>query len=177
MEEWKDVKGYEGKYQVSNLGNVRSLNYRNTGEIRILKPRKNKEGYFDVKLSDEHRGVKTYRVHRLVAEAFIPNPNNHPCVNHIDETRDNNNLDNLEWCTFKHNSNHGTLPQRLRKKNCKKIRCVNTGEIFDGTKEAGEWANVHFSAISKVTTGVHRTAGKHPQTGEPLKWELIEMEV
>ena len=83
-EEWKDIKGYEGLYQVSNLGRVKSLNYRRTGNEKILSLRKHKNGYVYIGLSKNGK-TKHLRVHRLVAETFISNPNNYLEVNHKDE--------------------------------------------------------------------------------------------
>lgn len=112
MEEiWKDIEGYEGKYQVSNLGRVRSLNYNHTGEIKLLKQYTNKKGYKQVELSKNGKG-KNYLVHRLVTIAFIPNPNNLPIINHKDENPSNNNVNNLEWCTYEYNVNYGTAIKR-----------------------------------------------------------------
>lgn len=123
MEIWKDIKGYENQYQVSNLGRVRSLDrigkngYSYKG--KILKPRPNKRGYIKANLSG-----KIYAVHRLVAQAFIPNPNNYPVVNHKDENKQNNMIwinkdgsidyekSNLEWCTQEYNINYGTANKR-----------------------------------------------------------------
>lgn len=103
-ETWKDVKGYEGQYQVSNLGHVRSLKF---GKVRFLKPRRRKDGYLTVNLCRNSK-ERNVRIHRLVAEAFIPNPSNFPVINHKDENRTNNVVDNLEWCTQKYNVNYGT---------------------------------------------------------------------
>ena len=104
MEEiWKDIEGYEGIYQVSNLGNVRSLNYKNTGETRILKTRINRCGYICVCLG---RKRKDFKVHRLVAIAFIPNPENKPCVDHINAIRTDNRVENLRWVTHEENMNN-----------------------------------------------------------------------
>lgn len=111
---WKDIKGYEGRYQVSNLGNVKSLNYSHTGKEKTMKLCKDKSGYLNVKLFIDGKH-KIYKVHRLVAEAFIPNLKNEPQVNHIDENKSNNNVYNLEWCTARYNSNFGTRKERLRK--------------------------------------------------------------
>ena len=112
MEEiWKDIEGYEGKYQASNLGNVRSLNYRKTGELKLLKQSADKKGYKRVRLYKNGKG-KTHRVHRLVAIAFLPNPNNYKEVNHKDECKSNNNMNNLEWCTREYNINYGTAMKR-----------------------------------------------------------------
>lgn len=112
MEEiWKDIKGYEGKYQVSNLGNVKSLNYNNTGKERILIPGKQTSGYLCVVLSKN--GIhKTFTIHRLIAQTFINNTQNLPEVNHIDEDKTNNRVDNLDWCTAEYNNNFGTRNER-----------------------------------------------------------------
>ena len=112
MEEiWKDIQGYEGKYQVSNLGRVKSLNYKNYEKERILKYGINTQGYLIVCLC-VNKQRKIFAVHRLVSQAFIDNPNNLPQVNHIDENKHNNCVDNLEWCDSKYNNNYGTRMQR-----------------------------------------------------------------
>lgn len=117
---WKDIKGYEGIYQVSNLGRVKSLpRFHKTkngyySKVKILTPIKNDRGYLLVGLSKEWKKQKIF-VHRLVAEAFIPNPNNLPQVNHINEfEKDNNCVENLEWCSCKYNCNYGTRNSRIR---------------------------------------------------------------
>lgn len=118
-EEWKDIKGYEGIYQVSNLGKVRSLPGKSKTRCykgKELKLTVTSIGYLSVSLSR-----KTYKVHRLVAETFIINKNNYPCVNHIDEDKTNNNVNNLEWCTYKQNNNHGTRNMRISQNEGRKI--------------------------------------------------------
>lgn len=113
-EVWRDIPGYEGLYQVSNIGNIRSLNYMKTGKVKRLKPSIDKRGYKRVSFS--HKGkCKCYLVHRLVAQAFIPNPNNLPHVNHKDENPSNNCVWNLEWCTREYNMNYGTINERISK--------------------------------------------------------------
>lgn len=115
MEEiWKDIKEYEQLYQISSHGNVKSLNYRNSGKSQILKNHIMKNGYQQIKLCKQQPN-KRYYIHRLVAEAFIPNPNNLPCVNHKDENPSNNHVDNLEWCTYEYNNNYGTVKERISK--------------------------------------------------------------
>lgn len=99
---WKDIAGYEGLYQVSNLGNVRSMNYRGHGITKNLVPKCNNAGRLWVELRKNGSG-KCLLVHRLVAMAFIPNPNNYPQINHIDENPKNNRVENLEWCTALYN--------------------------------------------------------------------------
>lgn len=99
---WKDIVGFEGKYQISNLGNVRSLNYRNSGYARNLTPKTNCKGYNWVILYNG-KIKKPVLIHRLVAKAFIDNPNGYPIINHKDEIKTNNVADNLEWCTLSYN--------------------------------------------------------------------------
>lgn len=109
FEEWRDIKSYEGIYQVSNLGRVRSLNYRRTGKKKIIQPIILASGYVVVNLYKNNKHSMQY-IHRLVAEAFIVNKSNE--VNHIDEDKSNNNANNLEWCTREYNMNHGTIKER-----------------------------------------------------------------
>ena len=133
-EEWRDITGYEGLYQVSNLGRVRSLDrYKNQvsksknvysafcpGRILRQSYRSKTSKYLRVSLYHlAGDGVKScgasYLVHILVAQAFIPNPNNLPCVNHKDEDKTNNCVDNLEWCTHKYNCNYGNRNIKISK--------------------------------------------------------------
>lgn len=103
MEEtWKDIPGYEGLYRVSNYGNVLSLNYRLCGYSKQIAPKCNSKGYLWVLLYGKGKG-KPMLIHRLVALAFLPNPNNYPQINHKDENPKNNHLSNLEWCTASYN--------------------------------------------------------------------------
>lgn len=112
MEEiWKNIKGYPN-YMVSNLGRVKSLNYNHTGIEKIMKPSVSKRGYLLICLR-KNRKVKYFKVHRLVAEAFIKNPNNYPQVNHKNEIKDDNRVENLEYCDAKYNSNYGTRNKRV----------------------------------------------------------------
>lgn len=124
MEEWKDIQDYKGIYQVSNLGRVKRLAYeiknpspRANGSIlkfkeHLLTPRIITHGYLSVMLYK--KGIpKNFKIHRLVAQHFIPNPKDLPEVNHKDEDKTNNNVENLEWCTHRYNSRYGTRPARI----------------------------------------------------------------
>ena len=114
---WKDVKGYENLYQVSNDGLVRTSH---KGLWEILLAGRTKHGYYNVLLYKDGKR-KNERVHRLVASAFIPNPNNYPYINHKDENPSNNHVDNLEWCTAEYNINYGTCKERIADSNSKPI--------------------------------------------------------
>ena len=122
IEIWKDYKDYEGLYQASNLGIMRSLDRwvsSKNGSMqfikgRILKLLNHNAGYLSANLWKNNK-VKTYLVHRIIAEVFLPNPNNYKEVNHKDEDKTNNIVENLEWCDAKYNSNYGTRNERLSK--------------------------------------------------------------
>ena len=109
-EEWRWIKGYEGLYQVSNLGRVKSI-YK---KEHLFKPYKNKKGYLIVCLT-KNKKSKILRVHRLVAQAFLPNPHNYKEINHKDENKENNYLENLEWCDRKYNCNWGKRNKKISK--------------------------------------------------------------
>ena len=182
---WKDIDGYEGLYQVSNLGRVKSLNYHRTGKERIMKPKKDSKGYLQVLLCKESK-VKHYFVHRLVAVAFVDNPQNLPIINHIDENPKNNNANNLEWCTQKYNINYGTrnkkASEKLRgrklseehkekiaekmKNNPKKIKPIIgiskvSGLIleFPSLKEASRQTGINQGHICECCNGKRKSAG------------------
>ena len=131
---WKDIQGYEGIYQVSSHGRVRSLDRivvrpNGNGDYfakgKIIYVVLTKWGYNEVHLHKDNK-TKIYKVHRLVAQTFIENPNNLPCVNHIDENKTNNNVNNLEWCTYKYNNNYGTKKKRQGEKIKMKIILIAT---------------------------------------------------
>lgn len=117
-EEWRDVVGYEGRYQISSMGRLKSLERKDclgrTVKERILKPRTNRGGYLKVGLRAGGK-QKMFLVHRLVCEAFHENPDNKPQVNHLNEIKTDNRASNLEWCTRKKNINHGTRNERVAK--------------------------------------------------------------
>ena len=185
-EVWKDVAEYEGFYQVSNKGNVRSVERRDSRGHRrggrILKPTYDTDGYLRVTLCKNGKH-KTKKVHRLVAEAFIPNPESLPHVNHIDEIKDNNELSNLEYCTHKYNMNYGTLIERTAQALSKKVKATNikTGEVltFNSAKEA-ERKGYNASVVSMACRGVYKAStGKLVGDGctyKGLRWSYKMVE-
>ena len=163
-EVWRDVAGYEGLYQVSNKGNVysveRKVRGRKWGGI-TLNPIYDKGGYTTVNLYKNSKS-KAKKIHRLVAEAFIPNENNYLEINHKDENKTNNHVENLEWCTRGHNNNHGTRIERVVQKQSKKVRAVNveTGEVltFSSTNEAGR-KGYSQSGVASACRGDYNRGG------------------
>ena len=114
MEEevWKPIKDYEGLYEVSNLGRVKTLNYRGTGKGKILKNIECSNGYLTVGLTKNGKR-KLFTVHRLVAEAFIPNPEGKPCIDHINTIKNDNRIENLRWVTHEENSNNSLTKKKM----------------------------------------------------------------
>lgn len=192
MEIWKDIKGYEGLYQASNMGNIRSLNYGRTGKIKALRPRPDKDGYSTVSLC-KNKSVKNCKVHRLIAQTFIDNPDNKPEVNHIDCNKANNCISNLEWTTRKENQRHAwnnglcetareavkqnvsLATEAARTVNEKPVKCITTGKIYNSIAEAQRQTGVLQSNISRCCKGKSKSAGKS-QTGEKLIWQYAEEE-
>ena len=181
-EQWKtavyDGRVYEGLYKVSNLGRILSLNYRNTGKAELMNPGEDKDGYLVVYLSKNGED-KMCRVHRIVAETFLPNPENKPQVNHKDEDKTNNfvflNEDgsvdkeksNLEWSTPKENSNHGTRNERIVKANTngkcsKKVLQFTLDDEFirewPSTKEIERQLGFDNSAVGRCCNGKQKSA-------------------
>lgn len=159
-EVWKDIKGYEGRYQVSNLGRVRSLKFKSHTKFSkagVLTAMKDGLGYMCVNLSR-----KTFKVHRLVADAFIENPNNFKCVNHKDEDKTNNKAENLEWCSHKYNNNYGTRNARISQNGGRKIAQYSlNGELiktWNSAAEAARHYKVKRTTISGCCAGRQHTS-------------------
>ena len=151
MEVWKPVKGYEERYQVSNLGNVKSLNYHRENRESLLTQCKDSYGYLVVLLYKNGKR-KTCAVHRLVAEAFLRNECDLPSINHKDENKENNHADNLEYCSVAYNNLYS-----------KKVpvaqydRSGNFIKRWDSIKEASEGTHTQASNIGACCRGYGRT--------------------
>lgn len=175
MEQWKEIKGYEGRYEVSNYGNVRSFlfyspkrkEYLLRKQPRLLRQNNTHDGYKRVALSKEGK-MKHITVHRLVAMAFIPNPDNAPAVNHKDEDITNNHVSNLEWCTNKYNSNYGTLRDRIKNRLsanhhlAKQVVQMSLDgkdiETFPSTREAARHFGIRSECITRCCQGKYKQA-------------------
>ena len=169
METWKSIEGYEGLYEVSDQGRVRSLDRMveliDKGTLcksfrpgKILSSCLVGEGYYNVNLYKNGKG-KHHLVHRLVANAFIPNPNILPEVNHKDETKTNNCIDNLEWCSSQYNGAYGIRPNKYktRVKQLDLNRCLI--HVFDSVADAAKEIGRHYTSIS------HAIKKGHPVNG------------
>lgn len=169
MEVWKDISGYEGYYQISNLGKIRSLDrYANVcgGGKRLvkgrnLKPAKCTNGYYEIHLHCKGER-KVLLLHRAVAETFLDNPMNYPEVNHKDEDPANNRADNLEWCTSKYNANYGTRNERMMiGRETKPVIQYNKNGIFvkrwDCMMDACREYNADISSMIRVCKGKQKT--------------------
>ena len=166
---WKDIPGYEGCYQVSSYGNVRSLERPYTICSKTIISTKSKilkqgivKGYYNVELNVNGVAKKIF-VHRLVALAFIPNINNLPCINHKDENPLNNRMENLEWCTIEYNLKYGTRQERISKNRKRKVlQYSSEGEYiaeYDEAIDAENATGIKRQNISKVILGKRHTAG------------------
>lgn len=154
---WKDVVGYEGLYQVSNLGRVKSVR-KNT----VMSTPKNKTDCY-LRVNLKRNGTQKQRlVHRLVAIAFIDNPNNLPFINHKNEHKWDNRVENLEWCDKSYNVHYGTCIARISHALSKPILCVELGIVFDNAVKATEYLGMSKGSA----THINRCAnGKEKQSG------------
>lgn len=161
---WLPVVGYEGFYEVSSTGKVKSVErfvYGGRVNQRVVREKEmavyeDHHGYLRVNLNRDNR-FKGKFVHRLVAEAFIKNPSNYPIVNHMDGNKKNNNVNNLEWCTYKYNTHHAI--ENGLTQNGRKVMNVDTGIIYANEKEASRQTGISRQAISK--SAIHGKGRTH----------------
>jgi len=158
---YKPILGYEDRYLIYDNGQVWSLLNN-----KFLKQQKTYDGYLMVDLCKNGLDKKI-KIHRLVAQAFIPNPNNYSQINHIDENKTNNNVNNLEWCTASYNNNYGEHNIKLAHTKGKKIRCIETNTIYWSFAEAERQTGIFKSSIYRVCAGKQMTAGKY-------HWEYVD---
>lgn len=166
MEQWKEIEGFEGRYEVSDEGNVRSL----LGiEPKLMKPGMHNSGYLYVILSVGDGTSKNVLVHRLVAEAFVPNPENKPDVNHKDGNKQNPCAYNLEWVTKSENMYHA-YSSGIRDKNCtegavnanrRKVKCVETGQEFRSMADADRFLGCSLGQVSNIVDTARAIYGYH----------------
>lgn len=157
-EKWRPIVGYEGLYEVSNLGRVR--------RVRIIEPAKKKHGYMQISLVDRNGVRKSFRLHRIVASAFVPNPDSKPQVNHIDENPENNRADNLEWATAEENTNYGSRTARAAAKNGSKTPVLQIDPVtlkviaeYPGQSAAARATGISASCINACLRGKQKHAG------------------
>ena len=152
---WKDCKGYEGKYQVSNMGRVWSVRSQ-----KCMTAHSDKDGYLNLILVAKNGKRKNEKVHRLVALAFLDNPQSFPQVNHKDENRANNSVDNLEWCSNLYNVTYSKG---------KTVRCIELNKVFPSSEAAGRELGVSGSNIRKCLSGSRKTAAGYHWEYEPCR--------
>ena len=157
VETFVKIEGFEN-YEVSNLGKVRNIK-----SGRILKPVLGRGGYLKHGLSG-HNKRKFLLLHRIIAIAFIDNPEENPCVNHIDENKTNNDLSNLEWCTVRENNIHGTRTKRGAEKRSKKVIQLDLNDNvlneFESMEQAEQETGIDASSISRCCNGKRKSAGR-----------------
>lgn len=152
-EEFRWVKGFENLYEVSNYGRV----YSHYKGGKFLKGRPQREGYLQVALYKDGKG-KNYSVHRLVGEAFIPNPFDLPEINHLNEVKTDNRVENLQWCLSIENVNYGTRNERMAMKRGRKVRCIETGEVYYSSRKAERELGLYSGAVARCCNGEFKQA-------------------
>lgn len=172
IEEWKQIEGFP-KYFVSNLGNIKNIDYMHTGKEHLISQRETQNGYMLASLYSKDKRLHR-SVHRLVAEAFLPNPDNLPQVNHKDENKKNNCVDNLEWCTASYNTRYN---DGMTKRISKRSRCDWKGRSlvpvyqysrdnvfikrWDSIEEAAKALNINQSGICHCLSGKYAHSGNY----------------
>ena len=162
-------KDYGDFYLVSNTGEIKGVK---TGKIRS-KNLTDRDYYFVSGSLGSRESKITFKVHKAVAETFIPNPNNLPQVNHKDGNKLNNFISNLEWCTNQENTQHAIdLGLKTYDHQKKQIICLNNKMVFDSIVSAAQWCNTTKSNLMHCLNKNEnrKSAGKHPNTKEPLRW-------
>lgn len=190
---WKDVSGYEGMYQVSTFGRIRTVSHSVTSRsrngtpyllnvpARIKKATRGSDGYYDISLYKNNQ-PKYFSVHQLVAQTFLPNPDNKPTVNHIDGDKSNNHLDNLEWATYdeqmahasklgllnyhsrdseKYNSIAVANLERWNSTHRVKVKCIESGQVFASLAEAGRCLGVSKDVVDNACKNGSLIGGRH----------------
>lgn len=159
VEEWRDIIGYEGLYQISNLGRVRSLNYHGTkGKIKEMVSFKKPNGYYCIGLRLPGESKKFFHIHRLVAQAFIPNPDNLPVINHKDCNPANNVVSNIEWCTQSYNTNYEPTLKKRSKTVAQSLNSILVA-IYPSLAEASRQTKIRIGDICRCCKGQRCTAG------------------
>ena len=184
-EAWKTIAVTKRKiYKISNKGIIKTIDYKDNKKVTILKPRKDSKGYYYITINIENK-KKNFRVHRLIAENFIPNPYNKPFIDHINNIKTDNRIQNLRWATQKDNMNNeltkkrmsdGRRGKKLSEEHKRKIRegsttnkrvlCVETGIKYISASEAGRQLHIDASSIIKSCRGRYEKAGG-------FHWEYI----
>lgn len=157
---WRDIEGYNGLYQVSNMGRVKSLNYDRTGKEKILKQYKDKDGYLYINLCKNSK-KKTLKVHRLVALAFIDNPDGKEEIDHINTIRDDNRLENLSWATRKENNNNPITRSKHAEHTRKVLQFTKEGVFvreWDCIMEVQRELGFDQGNISRCCSGKYKTS-------------------
>lgn len=181
MEIWKVIEEYPN-YMVSSIGRVKSLNYNRTGKEKILKPYKNPDGYLQVILSKDGK-IKSCKTHRLVAQAFIPNTDNKPCIDHINTNRTDNRVENLRWVTHTENMNNLLTLNKLKGENNYKAKSIiqfsKDGDFikkWDCQADIERELNILKSSISNCCSGRSKTSGGY-KWGYEEDYEKIPFKV
>ena len=190
LEIWKtavyDGEIYEGLYKVSNLGRILSLNYRNTGKAELMTPVDNGDGYFQVNLR-KNGEYKTCKVHRLVAQTFLPNPENKPCINHKIEGDEGKKINmvffnedgtvdeeksTIEWATYEENNNYGSHNERIAKANTNGIRSKKVLQISLSGELIREWPSTQECERNGFSSGnISQCCNGKRKTYKGFKWE------